>query len=268
MPARNPPFSNVSFDPSEYVRPPVLNIASAISLGQTLVKRCPADAPAAVKKAQKALAEAAQAALAAWTERQRSAAAAPALTAEQRRQLDITTDQGWGALRQNLESHALLPAGRSKKSARAQQLLQKLFPEGLSFLTWRYAEQLAAMTALLKRIDEDGLAKEIDAVAGSEFLANIRQNQADYRAMIQSQAAVATDVSLGDAVRAVGEAVVDYAIAVCATVERRNLESIRWAKDLLQPIDQLREQQRQGGGAEPAAPTPEPSPAPTPPPAP
>src|SRR5688572_5872601 len=196
MPTRNPSTSsNLSFDPSEYIRSPVLNIASAITLGQTLVKRCPADAPATVKKAQKSLDQAASAALSAWTERQRQETTTPAMPAEQRRQLDTTTDQGWSALRQNLESHALLPPGRSKKTARAQKLLQRLFPEGLGFLTWRYAEQLAAMTALLKRVDEDGLAKEIDAVAGPEFLANIRQNQADYRAMIQSQEAAALDVS-------------------------------------------------------------------------
>ena len=253
---RKPP-SSLPFDAGQYVRAPVLNIASAISLGQALCKRCPTDAPGNVKRSCKLATQQAQES---WTERQRLQTKQPGISADRKREVDILTDQGFGALRQNLESHAMLPSGRSKKADRAHRLLGQLFPDGLGFLNWKYAEQLAAMEVLLGRIDSDGLAGDIDAVCGPEFLANIRTNLLDYRSMVLHAEVASLDVSLIESVRQVAEAVVDYAVSVCGTVDRHDPQTIRQASKLLQPIDALREQLQRGGGSEPsptpAAPTP------------
>ena len=252
--------SSLPFDAGQYVRAPVLNIASAISLGQALCKRCPTDAPGNVKRSCKQLKLATQQAHESWTERQRLQTKQPGISADRKREVDILTDQGFGALRQQLESHAMLPSGRSKKSERARRLLGQLFPDGLGFLNWKYAEQLAAMEVLLGRIDSDGLAGDIDAVCGPEFLANIRTNLTDYRSMVLHAEVASLDVSLIESVRQVAEAVVDYAVSVCGTVDRHDPQTIRQASKLLQPIDALREQLQRSGGSEPsptpAAPTP------------
>lgn len=257
---RKPP-SSLPFDAGQYVRAPVLNIASAISLGQALCKRCPTDVPGNVKRSCKQLKLATQQAQESWTERQRLQTKQPGISADRKREVDILTDQGFGALRQNLESHAMLPSGRSKKADRAHRLLGQLFPDGLGFLTWKYAEQLAAMDVLIGRIDADGLAAEIDAVCGPEFLANIRLNVSDYRAMVHSAELATLDVSLSESVRQVAEAVIDYAVSVCSTVDRRDPHTIRQASKLLQPIDALREQLHRSSGSttDPSSPTPAPA---------
>jgi hypothetical protein len=256
--------SGPQFDASQYVRAPVLNIASAIALGEALLarRRKDRDATAAEKKAARQLKRATAAAQEVWTERQRIESALPRLSGEQKRALDASTDQGWGALRMNLESHALLPAERSKKSGPAKELLHLLFKDGLGFLTWPHAEQQVAMGLLLKRIDEEGLAARIDAVCGPELLANIRANQALYTAMVQAGSGPGSDVSLGEMTRGISDAVVDYAVSVCATVDRKDPDTVKEARELLRPIDELREQQLARASAEAPKPPVPPAPAP------
>src|SRR5262245_57063079 len=124
---------NIAFDSSQYVRAPMLNIASAIALGQALLARRRRDKEAseAEKKAGKRLKKVTEAAVEAWAQRQRMESALPALSGEQKRGLDVSADQGWSALRKNLESHADLPAEVSKKATDARTLLQLLFKDGL-----------------------------------------------------------------------------------------------------------------------------------------
>ena len=54
---------------------------------------------------------------------------------------------------------ASLPADEYPQASKASRLKTLLFPDGLRFLTWRYAEQLSAMDTLLLRI-EHGLPYE------------------------------------------------------------------------------------------------------------
>ena len=77
------------------------------------------------------------------------------------------------------------------------------------------------------------LAGDIDAVCGPEFLANIRTNLTDYRSMVLHAEVASLDVSLIESVRQVAEAVVDYAVSVCGTVDRHDPQTIRQASNCL-----------------------------------
>lgn len=259
-----------NWDPSLYARAPLLNIASGISLGQALIHYCPKDAEPQVKEAAKGLKATIAAAQNAWAQKQ-AQLAQTVLSPAERRAIDTSGDRCWGALHAILEAKASLPADEYPQASKASRLKTLLFPDGLRFLTWRYAEQLSAMDTLLLRIEREGLAGDIDLLCGKELLALIQATQVRYRAMVRSQEALPNlpEASLRDHVQALSEAIVDYALAICSTVNRRHGESVLRAKTALSPIDQHRDQLSQGGSepspAEPApTPTPAPAPAPTP----
>lgn len=252
------------WDPSLYSRAPQLNIASAITLGQALIHYCPKDAEPQVKDAAKTLKAATSQGQSAWASRQALGAQA-ALSPADRKAIDSTGDRGWGAFHNILEAKASLPADLYPQAPRAQRLLTLLFGDGLRFLTWRYSEQLAAMDTLLLRIDKEGLQPDIDLLCGKEFLPLLQTIQVRYRAMVREQAALPElpEATLREHVLAISDAVVDYALAICSTVNRRSGDSILRAKNALAPIDQVREQlQRPSPDPEVPADPDEPPPAP------
>jgi len=254
----------LSFDPTPYVRSPVVNIASGISLGQALLAIPAAGFAVPLKKTRARLKQAVEGAQTAWADKQRHSGSGQALTFEEKRAIDLSADRGWGALRMRLEAYGLLPEDRPK-ARKARRLLQSLFTEGTEFLKWRFAEQFAAMDTLLKRIDEERLAADLDDVCGPEFLAHLRELHPIYRNMLHKRpaAVLEAELNLGDQVRDLAAAIADYALKVSAQVEPDDNETIILARTLLAPIDELREAQSRSEAAKPEAPD-APTPAPNP----
>ena len=165
------------------------------------------------------------------------------------------------------------PAATAKQAARARTLQGLLFSEGTGFLTYSYPEQFVTMDTLLKRIDKEHLAKDLDELCGPEFLQQIRKVHPRYAAMVQRRMVEApASENLSQHVRALSRAIVEYATRVGASVDSDDAQTVRRAYAALRPIDNHREQQgrRSASGSvspmpSPPTPTPpEPSPAPTP----
>jgi len=229
------------FDPTLYTRAPILTIATAITLGRALVEGCPQGAPLEVKKAAKKLKNVTDAAQDAWAARQREQGEG---SEEDSRLIDQVADNVWSAARSRLQAYALLPVKDFPKAARAGELVVKLFGgDGLSFLKEAYPVQLSSMSTLLQRIDEEGLAEEINELAGPEFLQAIRKVLPRYKAMVNAMLKrdEASGQNLLEHVRAVQRAVVVYATKVCATVDDDDEGSIKAAEEALRPIVKLRE---------------------------
>jgi len=253
--------AGLSFDASGYVRAPVVNIASGIALGQALLAVAPGGFAGPLKKSRQRLKQAVEAAQSAWADKQRQGSSSQTLSFEEKRTIDQAADHGWAALRMRLEAYSLLPEDRSK-ARKARRLLQLLFAEGTEFLKWRFAEQFAAMDTLLKRIDDEGLAADLDEVCGPEFLAYLRELHPVYRNMLHKRPAVTveSELHLGEQVRSLAAAIADYALKVSAQVEHDDDQTISLAKTLLAPIDDLRESQARPETSKPSPPTPEPLP--------
>lgn len=228
-----------TFSPSLYTRAPSISVASGISLAEALVNACPESAPANVKKACKKLEAAA-------------VTAAKILLAERRHQgsdddgdddsftLDHEADLSWGALRARLLAYSMLPSARFPKAKHAAEIMVQLFgSEGLSFLKEDYVTQNATMAIILKHIDERGLQKEIDAIAGPEFLEQLRDVQARYSAMVAERTAREGEVwkSMNEHVRKIQAAIVEYATKVAATVDEDEPETIEVARRALRAIE-------------------------------
>lgn len=230
-----------SFDPSIYTRAPLINRASGIALAQTLLEAMPKGAPAHVKKAAERLRRAAEDAQAAWAQRQRGTNQP---SEEDTRAVDQEADSSWSGLRLRLQGYASLPPQRYPAAKRALELLYILFgTDGLSFLKEQYPIQWANMDTLLKRIEADGLDKEIDQLCGKEFLQQIRDVHPRYAKMVQSmlRREDASGPDLRENLRAISRAVVDYASKVVALVDGDDPESIAMVRAALRPIEQHRE---------------------------
>ncbi len=242
-------------DPINYVHAPRMTVEGGMTLCRVLGDACPASMPASVKKAAKRLFEIAEAAQFAYTLRRKTVGKS---TIDDTRPIDRGADNSWGALRTRLQAYAMLPRETYPDAQHAVEILYSLFGEsGLSFLTESYPEQYAIADSVIRRIDGEGLATDIDRLAGTQFLENVRTQHATYGKMVQSvlqREDVLTD-DLTEHVRAMGQGVVDYATKVLASIDRDKPATISAARSALRPIDAFREAtQRRAASLPPQAP--------------
>jgi hypothetical protein len=223
------------FDPTPYVRPPQYDVASGFALGVSLLAGVPKGAPENVRKAAKKLRAATVDLRQAWSSTGR---AAPM----EKRPADIRVDKAWGALYGRLDAYASLPSGEHKGAKRAAELLDVIYPDGLQFLTLPYSAEWAEGEKRLKLIEEDELAEDLDALAGPEFLAEVRKAHKIYGEAIgvTKPAAEVKRANLVDPLRALGRAITQYALQVVSLIEDEKPESVEMVKRALRPIDDHR----------------------------
>lgn len=244
------------FDASLYTRAPKTTFDGAITLAHALARACPKGMPASVKKEHKRLLQKCERAEAAWTARHRELGTPDD---ERTRLVDGPTDAAWTLLRDRLAAYAALPADAFPRAARAAEIARTLFPDPtLPFLRATYAEQLTAMRGILRRIDEDGLAKDVDATCGPEFLAHVRSLMPRYEAMVDGFLARdgGSADNLRDLLRDLQATIASYATKVCATVDEDDPASAETARVALLAIANLRAHaaRRSARDAGPAAP--------------
>jgi hypothetical protein len=223
------------FDLALYVRAPMMDVASGVALGVSLLSAVPAGSPATVKAAAKKLRGSVVTLQSAW-----GAAATPTPSGK-KRAADSASDNAWGCLESRLAGYARLPASEYPKVARASAIHSALFPDGLAFLTLPYKAQWAEGGQRLKRIDEQGYSDDINDIAGAEFLKEVKKTHEVYGKVLGVTQAeeLPLDIRLTDPLRAVGQAIVDYALQLLAhaSADASAAASVRKA---LKPIDDQR----------------------------
>lgn len=222
------------FDPTPYLRPPSIDVQAGLSLSVALLRAMPKPPNEGVRKAAVKLRAAAVELQDAWKRGTSTA------TPGEKRMADIAIDNAWSALHARLDAYASLPQTHWPKAARAAELIAILFPDGLAFITLPYAEEWAEGDKRLGLIDERGLGTDIDALAGSEFLAEVRRAQARYADVLNVHKPVGgAGGDLTDPLRALGRAIATYALQVVAMSDG-SPSSIRIVRQVLKPIDDLR----------------------------
>lgn len=247
------------FDAAPYVRPPILDVASGVALGVALISAMPKPAPDNVHAAAKKVRKDTVALQVAWGK-------SGAVVAPDRRKSDMRIDNAWAILLDRLVCYSLLPAAMYPRAARARELLDTISPHDREWLKLVYEAEWAESTKRLDRIEKDGLAKDINELAGPEFLAEVKAAHAEYGVAlgVTTPAHVAVEVNLAEPLRSLSRAIARYGIAV-AGMAGDDAASIAVVRKALRPIDSLREGQarraRAGGAAEatpleaPASPT-------------
>lgn len=222
------------FDPTPYLRPPVPDVITGITLGVALLNAMPRSAPDGLKKAAGKLRIATVALQDAWNWSERSA------TPGEKRMADIAIDNAWTALHSRLEAYSILPQTRWPRSSRAGELLAAVFPDGLAFLSLPYAEQWADGERRLKRVADLSLTREIDEISGVEFLAEVKQAQARYGEVLAlAKPGSKQGPDLTEHLRTLTRSVSAYALQVIAMADG-TAASVRVIKIILKPIDELR----------------------------
>ncbi len=248
-----------SIDPTLYLRPPRLDVASAISLGKMLKQARPADLPAPVRRVAKRLDDAVKALEGAW--REGGKAAAPKDV--DARRVDRRLDNLWSAVRDRVAAFGALPDGDPLRE-RAERLAGVLFPEGLSFLLLPYLAQHAESQKRLDLIAGGGLEREVRALAGVRFLEELGRAHQEYGAALGITAArpeVAPALRVAEPLREVQAALRAYTLQLLALAEGDE-GAAAGVREALRPIDVVRSASgRRGGGGvtnEPTPPVPEP----------
>lgn len=235
------------FDATPYVRPPILDVPSGVALGVALLSAVPKPCPDHVKKVAKKLHGDTVALQAAW------AKADSAPVPIDRRKSDMRIDNAWGIFLDRVVAYAGLPVAEFPKAARAQELVDTLAKDR-EWLTLPYAAEWAESEKRLKRIDDEGLGAELDALAGPEFLKEVRAAHKAYGLAlgVTKAAPDAPEVSLAEPLRALSRTIARYGVAVAGMVDDDpgSLSAVRKA---LRPIDDHRNAQlvrrASGGGA-------------------
>jgi hypothetical protein len=253
MPAPQP------LDLSLYVTAPRLSVPAAVSLGIALLTAAPKPSPQTVRRAATRLRESVLALQHDW--RRQLGAGLGSLVAP--RVADSRVDRAMRAMSMRLEALTLLSPSAGPDVEAAQSAYQRLFSEGLRFLTLPYAQQWAHCDRLLSTLDDDEqLAADVEHLVGETTLAEVRAAQAAYGdALGITTARETTDaVSLAEPLDAVRNAIIGYALQVVA-MQNDDPSRIPAARKALAPIDELRASQAARGqrpdAPAPAAPTPE-----------
>lgn len=247
-----------NLDFSRYVAAPKTGVAGGVALGVALISALPKGAPAPVRAAAQALHASTLALQTAW---RKSSDGEPAPAPDAGRDADHALDVAWRATEQRLGATASLPAADFPDAARAAMLYQRLFPDGLGFLTLPWSSEWAESDKRLGLIKEDKLEADLDELAGKDFLAALRAAHAAYGKVLgitQAEDPPADVVQVQQPLHALQSAVRNYALQVVAAAgaDPGFAEDARAA---LLPIDRVRAANaRQAGSgsvsAEPAPP--------------
>ena len=223
------------FDASAYVRPPIIDVGSGIALGIALLSALPKEAPPDIKKSAQKLRKSVVVLQSAWEK------AGGPNGPRDKRPADQATDNAWSCLHGRLSDYASLPAAHYPKAARAQAIVDQLFPDGLTFLQLPYATEWAESDRRLTRIEKNNLADDIDTIAGAEFLAEVRRAHADYGHVLGITKASKSEApeNLAEPLRALGKAIAHYALKL-AGLAGDSGDALRMARAALRPIDEHR----------------------------
>jgi hypothetical protein len=223
------------FDPTPYVRPPVVDVPAAVGLSVALIKAMPTPCTDEVRKSARRLRASTLALQQAWAKGDDKA---PSLD---KRPADVALDNAWSALFGRLESYARLPAEQAPRAERAAELVATLFSGGLSFLTLPYASEWAESEKRLTKIDQQKLGPALDELAGPDFLTVLRDAHAAYGealGMTKALAAGSAPVSLAEPLREVTRAIASYTLKLCAMAD--DDASIAAVRQALRPLDEYR----------------------------
>ncbi len=190
--------------------------------------------PAAVRKALEKLRAAALHAQAVAIDRMRT-------SPENLRPIDARLDGGFVALREALESKARLVD--TEMGDRAARLLAQVFPDGTGFVQLGFHEGWIAAKNHLDRIDQDGLAEEIDAVAGPEYLPFIRAAHAELGEALgagETPLSPSETTAVHDANVQLAQAIATYGRVMAGIVDEDDPESVATFKRAMYPLDAYR----------------------------
>jgi hypothetical protein len=235
-----------AFNRARYSRPPLFDTPHGVGLAIGLlgalppvVRVVPAAATARLLNKARGLRATALELQAAWRARPSRATDLVRVLADHR------VDVAWAAVYDRIAAYATLGADRYELAARAEQLLVDLFDDlDLGFLKLDFELELAESARRLAHIDTANLASDIEAIAGADFLVEVRAaHQAYEKALHPDVTTVRKEPpELQGPRRALAAAMGDYLHQLLGVADEAEFPgSVAAVKTALFPIDQYRE---------------------------
>lgn len=223
-----------SFDALAYRRVPQLNAAMTLALARRLI----VEMPAAVASNELTSVAADRMHERATTLRGERLKTLNERQTVDTRPFDQGEDDAWGALQGRLASYADIdsPEGR-----RAADLVDRIFPDGLGFLSLRFAEQWETSDLILDLIKRENFGPEIDKLCGSPvFLAQVRtahQLYGDALGLTKAKPATTEPPEIAQALQALRAAIRFYSRRVVALAdEEQDAASVSLVQKALVPL--------------------------------
>jgi hypothetical protein len=186
-------------------------------------------------------------------------AAPPAKSESLTKAADAAMDEIWSAVGVRVATYSAVGGADGAEAARVHGVL---FPNGMAFLNFKYAEQWAESEAILGRIASEKLEGALDKFVGAPFLEVLRKRHAAYGEALgitKPKAPEPDAASLVEPLRQARAALSTYARVIVAAVANDELDE-KVATVALAPIaalrSSLRSNKRKGGEAEPVPPEP------------
>jgi hypothetical protein len=225
-------------DPALYVRPPKLDVPSAVTIGLALITAMPKPAPDHVRAAATKVRKDTVALQLAWGK------SGLATTPRDRRKADLRVDTAWAGLLDRLESYSRLPPGTYPRAARARELCDIISPNDREWLKFVYESEWAESNKRLGWIDEQGLTKDVNELAGPEFLAEVKDAHAEYgiALAVTKAAPEVLEYKLAEPLQSLARSIGRYTLAV-VTMADDDPASIAAVRKALRPVDDYREGQ-------------------------
>jgi hypothetical protein len=229
-------------DASAYVQVPQWDVPATVAVVVRLLVIAPRAPTPPVRQAAGKLRSTVVRLQGRWA--QRDAQAAPPL-----RPLDLTLDNCWSGLFARLSSFASIAEVAPAEAARAAAIVATLFPNRLDFTRLEIPSQWAESEKRLRRIDGEGLARDIEKLAGAWFIDGLRQSHAALgRALglVEGAAPTSDDVAinLSEDLRATHRALAAYMLQLVAADEAADDDLAADIRRALAAFDAARPERR------------------------
>jgi hypothetical protein len=236
----------MTFDTTPYETVPQTNVAGTVALIRATITASKAITLPAGRKALKRLRTAGEAL------RTLHHATPPAKSESTTRAADASMDRIWNAVEQRLSANLELGGDDGAEAERVHAIL---FPKGMGFLAFKYAEEWAEGEAVLGRIAAQKLEASLDKLVGASFVKVLRERHAAYGEALgitKTKAAEPDAASLVEPLRAARGALSTYVRVLVAAAENGDIDEGE-ATTALAPIAALRQSLRSSKkkGAEP-----------------
>ena len=233
-------------DLAPYLVPTRFGASGGVVLGRRLLSTAPEDAPPPVRAAIEAVR--------AETEQLMLHLQARIGTGGPLRLLGAKLASAWVALRMRLD--AVVKAGRPGESERALSLLALALPRGTGFVKLKYQEVWTVSLHHLRRIEANGLADEIDALAGLDLLAWVRER---HLALGEALGVAGTPFrqretrAVQEQLDTLADAIAEYGRLMVGHLDLTDPEAVTQFRLAMAPLDAHREQlaRSRGPGGEP-----------------
>lgn len=203
----------MAFDASLYETIPQTNVAATLALVRSVITANRVNTLPAAKKALKRVRTTGE------NLRELHHAAPPAKSESMTRAADASMDRIWNAFEQRLA--AFVEIG-GDDGAEAERIHSLLFPNGMGFLKFKYAEQWAEGEAILGRITSERLDPALDKLVGVPFTKALRDRHAAYGQALgitKAKAVETQSVSLVEPLREARAALGTYMRVLVAAVD-------------------------------------------------